>query len=95
MTTREKKILPRPESTYRLLLDAAGAWPDGIATQWIPDPADYTRRLDWTYTQLAAMLRDRHAPGHTWQTQAAQKATNGITTQARDTPSPGITRISL
>jgi len=23
---------PQPESTYRLLLDAAGAWPDGIAT---------------------------------------------------------------
>ncbi len=56
MTTREKKILPRPESTYRLLLDAAGAWPDGIATQWIPDPADYTRRLDWTYTQLAGTV---------------------------------------
>ena len=24
---------PQPESTYRLLLDAAGAWPDAIATQ--------------------------------------------------------------
>ena len=47
MTTKE--ILPRPESTYQLLLDAARTWPDGIATQWIPDPADYTRRLDWTY----------------------------------------------
>ena len=56
MTTREKKILPRPESTYRLLLDAAGAWPDGIATQWIPDPADYTRRLDWTYAELAGTV---------------------------------------
>ena len=54
MTTRE--ILPRPESTYRLLLDAARAWPDGIATQWIPDPADYTRRLDWTYAQLAGTV---------------------------------------
>ncbi len=54
MTTKE--ILPRPESTYRLLLDAAGAWPDGIATQWIPDPADYTRRLDWTYAELAGTV---------------------------------------
>jgi fatty-acyl-CoA synthase len=44
---------PQPESTYRLLLDAAGAWPDGIATQWIPDPADHTRCLDWTYAELA------------------------------------------
>ena len=30
---REIKILPRPSSTYQLLLDAATAWPDGIATQ--------------------------------------------------------------
>ncbi|HJY00124.1 MAG TPA: AMP-binding protein, partial [Streptosporangiaceae bacterium] len=44
---------PQPESTYQLLLDAAGAWPDGIATQWIPDPADHTRCLDWTYAELA------------------------------------------
>ena len=51
MTT--KAILPRPASTYQLLLDAAGAWPDGIATQWIPDPADHTRCLDWTYAELA------------------------------------------
>jgi fatty-acyl-CoA synthase len=51
MNTRE--ILPLPESTYRLLLDAARAWPDGIATQWIPDPADHARRLDWTYAELA------------------------------------------
>src|SRR5438876_366387 len=43
MTTKE--ILPLPESTYQLLLDAARAWPDGVATQWIPDPADYTRCL--------------------------------------------------
>ena len=43
----------QPESTYRLLLDAAGVWPDGIATQWIPDPADHTRCLDWTYAELA------------------------------------------
>jgi hypothetical protein len=32
------QILPPPESTYQLLLDAARTWPDGIATQWIPDP---------------------------------------------------------
>jgi fatty-acyl-CoA synthase len=47
------QILPRPESTYQLLLDAAGAWPDGVAMQWIPDPGDYTRRLTWTYAELA------------------------------------------
>ena len=54
MTTRE--ILPLPESTYRLLLEAADAWPDAVATQWIPDPGDYTRRLDWTYVQLAGTV---------------------------------------
>ena len=54
MTTRE--TLPLPESTYRLLLDAAGAWPDAVATQWIPDPGDYTRRLDWTYAELAGTV---------------------------------------
>ena len=54
MTTREK--LPQPESTYQLLLDAADTWPDGIATQWIPDPADYTRCLDWTYAELAGTV---------------------------------------
>jgi fatty-acyl-CoA synthase len=54
MTTNE--ILPVPESTYQLLLDAARAWPDGIATQWIPDPADHTRCLDWTYAELAGTV---------------------------------------
>jgi fatty-acyl-CoA synthase len=54
MTT--KTILPLPESTYQLLLDAARAWPDGIATQWIPDPADHTRCLDWTYAELAGTV---------------------------------------
>ena len=54
MTTRE--ILPLPESTYQLLLDAAGAWPDAVATQWIPDPGDYTRCLDWTYAELAGTV---------------------------------------
>jgi fatty-acyl-CoA synthase len=54
MTTKE--ILPLPESTYQLLLDAARAWPDGIATQWIPDPADYTRGLAWTYAELTGTV---------------------------------------
>ncbi len=54
MTTGE--ILPLPESTYRLLLDAASTWPDGIATQWIPDPGDYTRCLAWTYAGLAGTV---------------------------------------
>ena len=51
-----KEILPPPESTYQLLLDAARGWPDGIATQWIPDPADHTRSLTWTYAQLAGTV---------------------------------------
>ena len=54
MTTRE--ILPQPESTYQLLLDAARTWPDGLATQWIPDPADHTRCLAWTYAELAGTV---------------------------------------
>jgi len=51
-----KDILPLPGSTYQLLLDAARTWPDGIATQWIPDPADHTRCLDWTYAELAGTV---------------------------------------
>ena len=51
-----KEILPLPTSTYQLLLDAARAWPDGIATQWIPDPADHTRRLTWTYAEVAGTV---------------------------------------
>ena len=51
MTTKE--ILPLPESTYQLLLDAARAWPDAVATQWIPDPGDYKRCVTWTYAELA------------------------------------------
>jgi len=50
------QVLPRPESTYQLLLDAARAWPDGIATQWIPDPGAYTDGLTWTYTDLAGTV---------------------------------------
>ena len=56
MITRETEILPRPASTYQLLLDAASAWPDGIATQWIPDPADHTRCLSRTYVELAGTV---------------------------------------
>jgi fatty-acyl-CoA synthase len=51
-----KEILPVPASTYQLLLDAARAWPDGIATQWIPDPAEHARCLDWTYAELAGTV---------------------------------------
>ncbi len=43
-------------STYQLLLDAAATWPDGIATQWIPDPAEHTRCLSWTYAELAGTV---------------------------------------
>jgi fatty-acyl-CoA synthase len=46
----------RPESTYQLLLDAANTWPDGVATQWIPDPGDPTRCLAWTYAELAGTV---------------------------------------
>jgi fatty-acyl-CoA synthase len=50
------EILPLPASTYQLLLDAARAWPDGVATQWIPDPGDYTRCLSWAYAELAGTV---------------------------------------
>jgi fatty-acyl-CoA synthase len=50
------EVLAMPESTYQLLLDAADAWPGGIATQWIPDPGDYTRCLAWTYAELAGTV---------------------------------------
>ena len=54
MTTRE--ILPQPESAYQLLLDAARTWPDGIATQWIPAPADPTCCLAWSYAELVGTV---------------------------------------
>ena len=41
------------ESTYELLRQAARNWPDAIATQWIPDPADHLRCLALTYADLA------------------------------------------
>jgi fatty-acyl-CoA synthase len=49
-------ILPQPASTYQLLMDAARTWPDSVATQWIPDPSDYTRCLAWTYADLAGTV---------------------------------------
>ena len=54
--TTTPPVLPRPESTYQLLLDAARAWPDGIATQWIPGPAAYTSCLTRTYADLAGTV---------------------------------------
>ncbi len=54
--TTTPPVLPRPESTYQLLLDAARAWPDGIATQWIPEPAAYTSCLTRTYADLAGTV---------------------------------------
>jgi fatty-acyl-CoA synthase len=54
--TTTPQVLPQPESTYQLLLDAARAWPDGIATQWIPDPAAYTSCLTWTFADLAGTV---------------------------------------
>ena len=56
MITREIHVLPRPASTYQLLLDTATAWPDSIATQWVPDPGDHTRCLAWTYAELAGTV---------------------------------------
>jgi fatty-acyl-CoA synthase len=50
------EVLPTPESTYQLVLDAAARWPHAVAGQWIPDPADYTRCLTWTYQDLAARV---------------------------------------
>jgi fatty-acyl-CoA synthase len=49
-------VLPVAASTYELLLDAAATWPDGVATQWIPDPADHPRCLTWTHAQLAGQV---------------------------------------
>ena len=49
-------VLPLPESTYQLLLDAARTWPGAVATQWIPDPSDHTRCLTCTYAELAGMV---------------------------------------
>ncbi len=54
--TTTPPVLPQPESTYQLLLDAARAWPDGVATQWIPDPAAYTSCLTRTYAGLAGTV---------------------------------------
>ena len=50
------EVLPMPESTYQLVLDAARTWPGRIATQWIPDPGSYTRCITWTYAELAGTV---------------------------------------
>jgi fatty-acyl-CoA synthase len=47
---------PGSESTYELLRQAARTWPDAIATQWIPDPADHLRCLALTYADLAGAV---------------------------------------
>jgi fatty-acyl-CoA synthase len=44
------------ESTYELLANAARTWPDAIATEWLPDPADYARCQPWTYAELASTV---------------------------------------
>jgi fatty-acyl-CoA synthase len=49
-------VLPLPASTYQLLHDAAHAWPEAVATQWIPDAATYTDCLTWTYAELAGRV---------------------------------------
>jgi len=49
-------MLPLPDSTYQLLLDAARTWPDGAATRWIPDLGAYTDCLAWTYADLAGTV---------------------------------------
>ena len=49
-------VLPLPESTYQLLLDAAATWPEAVATQWIADPGRYTECLSWTYAELAGTV---------------------------------------
>ncbi len=48
------ELMPLPESTYQLVLDAAHRWPGAVASEWIPDPVAYTRRVTWTYGELAA-----------------------------------------
>ena len=53
MTTPDAAV---PESTYELLASAASTWPDAVATQWIPDPADYARCQSWTYAELASTV---------------------------------------
>jgi hypothetical protein len=49
-------VLPQPASTYQLLLDAARTWPGSVATQWVPDPGDYTCCVAWTYADLAGTV---------------------------------------
>lgn len=49
-------VLPLPTSTYQLVLDAAQARPEAVATRWIPDPARFADCLTWTYADLAAQV---------------------------------------
>jgi non-ribosomal peptide synthetase component F len=49
-------MLPLPASAYQLVQDAAAAWPDAIATQWIADPVRYQSCLSWTHAELAATV---------------------------------------
>ena len=49
-------VLPTLTSTYQLVLDAALARPDDVATRWIPDPARFADCLTWTYADLAARV---------------------------------------
>ena len=49
-------VLPMLTSTYQLVRDAAHAWPDEVATQWIPDPAAFADCLTWTYRDLAGRV---------------------------------------
>lgn len=43
-------------TTYALLASAAETWPDRPAATFIPDPADFTRSVTWTYTELRAVV---------------------------------------
>lgn len=50
-------ILPMPDSTYQLLLEATRAWPQNRATHWIPDPGDPVGRVTRTYLDTGNLGR--------------------------------------
>ena len=56
LTAEMDGVLALPASTYQLVLDAAAAWPDAVATQWIADPAQFREALNWTYADVAATV---------------------------------------
>jgi fatty-acyl-CoA synthase len=56
LTAEVDGVLPLPGSTYQLVLDAAAAWPQAVATQWIADPARYEDCLSWTFSDLAGVV---------------------------------------